>query len=83
MAHESETQSEAGAAPCGPSPLMEAARGWVADCEWKETLEYGIDPAEDFTDQEIVAGIDHHYEGGWAQFCRDTRLEGPDLSDSD
>lgn len=75
MADDSMAQTEV-AGPNGLPTLMEAARGWVADCEWKETLEYGIDPAEEFTDQEIVAGIDHHYDGGWEQFCRDALLDG-------
>lgn len=39
------------------------ARDWLADCEFTD-LE---DPWE-LTDAEVRAGIDRHYDGGWAAF---------------
>ncbi len=46
---------------------VDEARGWIADCEWKEA-EYGVDPAEEYADEEIVRGVDRHYAGGWDEF---------------
>jgi hypothetical protein len=42
-----------------------AARDWLADCVWQE-----MEP-EDFRylrDDEIAAGVERHYEGGWTAF---------------
>jgi hypothetical protein len=46
---------------------IHAAREWVEECSWKEDPE---DIAE-MTDDEIVRGVDKHYEGGWRQFRED------------
>jgi hypothetical protein len=50
-----------------PAELLSAARGWAADCEWIEDAE----DIADITDEQVIAGIAAHYDGGWAQFARD------------
>ena len=49
--------------------LISAARSWIADCEWANI---GPDDIADLTDAQVVAGIQQHYEGGWAAF----RIDG-------
>lgn len=46
--------------------MLHWMRCWVADCEWLDDCD-----VEDFTDAEIVAGVERHYEGGVAQFAAD------------
>lgn len=48
--------------------LVQEAREWVADCEWKE------DPEDitEYADSEIVRGVERHYDGGWAAFVRNS-----------
>ena len=49
--------------PCTEPDLYREARGWIADCF------DDVDVAE-LTDAEVRAGIQRHYEGGWAAFVR-------------
>jgi hypothetical protein len=51
--------------------LVQAARGWVLDCMWKE------DPAdiEEMSDTAVLRGVNRHYEGGLAQCARDGLLD--------
>lgn len=46
---------------------IRAAREWVAECLWKEDPE----DIEGYTDDQIIDGVNHHYEGGWRQFRSD------------
>jgi hypothetical protein len=41
------------------------ARAWVADCTW-------LDDTSALPDAAIVAGVQRHYEGGWAGFLADS-----------
>jgi hypothetical protein len=43
--------------------IMPEARAWVADCQWADG-----DTCELLSDAAIRAGIDRHYDGGWAGF---------------
>ena len=48
------------------TPALRArARSWVADCVWAD-LE-----TDDLTDAALRAGIERHYDGGWAGFLAD------------
>jgi hypothetical protein len=48
-----------------PEPgLIAAARRWALDCEWLDS-----DDIADMSDAHIVAGVNQHYEGGWAAFA--------------
>jgi hypothetical protein len=47
----------------GPE-LISAARRWALDCEWLDS-----DDIADMSDAHIVAGVNQHYEGGWAAFA--------------
>jgi hypothetical protein len=51
-----------------PADLLSAARAWAADCEWIEDAE----DIADMTDEQVITGIAEHYDGGWAQFTRDS-----------
>jgi hypothetical protein len=42
------------------------ARLWISDCTWRDELE----DLENLTDDEVILGIDRHYEGGWIQFVQ-------------
>lgn len=49
---------------------IKAAREWVGECMWADiNTDEDID---EMTDDEIVAGVDQHYDGGWRQFRSDT-----------
>jgi hypothetical protein len=48
-----------------PEQLADA-RAWVADCTW-------LDDTSGLGDAAIVAGVQRHYEGGWAAFLADAR----------
>jgi hypothetical protein len=48
--------------------LISAARSWIADCEWANI---GPDDIADLTHTDVIAGIQRHYQGGWAQFTAD------------
>jgi hypothetical protein len=54
-----------------PDELVQAARGWVLDCMWKE------DPADidEMADTAILRGVNRHYEGGLEQCARDALLD--------
>ncbi len=41
------------------------ARAWAEDCSWKDE-----DNLKDYSDEEIVRGVNRHYDGGWAGFRR-------------
>jgi hypothetical protein len=60
---------ELGAVRRIPPAVLTAARGWIADCAWGDLSE--TDDVADLTDLQVVAGIEQHYDGGWAQFRRD------------
>jgi hypothetical protein len=49
-----------------------AAREWIADCEWADIHER--EDVERLTDEELVTGVDRHFEGGWIAFV--ATLEG-------
>lgn len=51
----------------GPE-LISAARSWAADCQWLDSEEIA-----DLTDAQVVAGVQQHYDGGWAQFTEDSQ----------
>jgi hypothetical protein len=46
-----------------PAQVTEA-RAWVADCMW-------ADDTASLPDAAIVAGVQRHYDGGWAGFLAD------------
>jgi len=48
--------------------LISAARSWIADCEWANI---GPDDIADLAHIDVIAGIQQHYQGGWAQFTAD------------
>ena len=41
------------------------ARAWAEDCSWKDE-----GALKDYSDEEIVRGVNRHYDGGWAGFRR-------------
>ena len=49
--------------------VITAAREWVADCNFLDA-----DYIDSYTDQQILAGIERHYEGGLKQFLTDNQL---------
>jgi hypothetical protein len=51
--------------------LMKEARAWAADCQWGES-EFDEDWLDGLTDEQVLRGIDHHYDGGLDQFLRDS-----------
>lgn len=46
--------------------LLVEARGWISDCEWGDD----VDP-DDLDDDEVRAGVERHYDGGWDAFVAD------------
>lgn len=42
------------------------ARMWINDCHWCD--EPG--DLENLTEDELIRGIDRHYDGGWIQFTK-------------
>lgn len=42
-----------------------AARDWVTDCDWKDN-----DHLDGYSDEDIVRGVNRHYDGGWSGFVR-------------
>ena len=46
--------------------MLRAMREWAADCSWLDA-----DELDDYTDAQILRGVDRHYAGGVAQFCQD------------
>jgi hypothetical protein len=46
--------------------LLAEARAWINDCQWDDLASAGS-----LTDGQVVAGVDRHYVGGWAQFVKD------------
>lgn len=47
------------------SEQVAEARSWAADCGWRDQ-EY----LDDYSDEEIVAGVARHYDGGWSGFIK-------------
>ncbi len=50
--------------------LLQEARDWVSDCQWKEDPE----DLDEYSDDDIIRGVNRHYDGGWATFVRATGL---------
>lgn len=44
---------------------IKAMRDWIADCVWRDLSPEDI---EELTDDEIIRGVDQHYQGGVAAF---------------
>lgn len=53
---------------------LKEARGWIMDCVWADMDE---DQAAELTGEQIVKGIERHYEGGWAAFLVDSDTAEP------
>jgi hypothetical protein len=49
--------------------LIIEARSWIRDCSWRDRLE----ELENLTDEEVIRGINRHYDGGWIQFIENCR----------
>jgi hypothetical protein len=49
------------------------AQAWIRDCNWLDEAE----DLEDLTDEEVMQGIDRHYEGGWIQFLANCQFDNP------
>jgi hypothetical protein len=50
---------------------MDLAREWVKDCAWADVEE--DEDVDDMSNEEIVDGIERHYDGGWDQFVADSK----------
>jgi hypothetical protein len=48
--------------------LLRDARSWIAEQTWVELDEFDIDTLDD---DEVLAGIERHYDGGIRQFIAD------------
>ena len=48
--------------------LIQLAREWIADVQWADEF----DPGE-LTAGQVYGGIVRYYDGGWAQFARDSQ----------
>lgn len=44
---------------------LKEARGWILDCVWADLDENDV---AELTGEQIVKGIQRHYEGGWSAF---------------
>ena len=44
---------------------IQAAREWMKDCEWRDL---DADEIDDLDADEVIAGVDRHYVGGWSGF---------------
>jgi hypothetical protein len=58
--------------------LIREARGWIADCQWGDI---GPDDVADLSDDEVIAGVNKFFEGGWAEFARNAeacRMDNPE-----
>jgi hypothetical protein len=49
--------------------LIDEAREWVKDCSWADIEEE--EDVDDMSDDEIRAGVNRYYAGGWDQFVAD------------
>lgn len=47
--------------------IIKEARGWAADCNWMDQ-----DELEYLDDYQILKGVQRHYEGGLAEFLRNS-----------
>lgn len=46
--------------------VIRAMREWAADCCWVDA-----DGLDDYSDSQIIAGVNRHYDGGVAAFLED------------
>ena len=46
--------------------LMSEARSWLADLAWADEPDFAA-----MSDERIRAGVNRHYDGGWAGFVAD------------
>lgn len=53
-------------------PQLREAQRWVLDCVWADLDDESV---AELTGEQIVKGVQRHYEGGWAAFVRDCCLE--------
>jgi len=53
-------------------PQLREARAWILDCVWGDLDESDV---ADLSGEQIVRGVQRHYEGGWAQFLADVDVE--------
>lgn len=44
-----------------------AMREWIKDCQWGDMSEEDID---ELSDEEIIRGVNKHYDGGTWEFLR-------------
>lgn len=59
--------------------LMKHMRDWVKDVKWREVSDEA--DIDDMTDEEILRGVEKHYQGGIKQFMIDARFQNdPDVS---
>jgi len=49
--------------------VIQQMRNWVKDCQWRDVSDES--DIDDMSDEEILRGIQKHYEGGVNQFLRD------------
>lgn len=56
--------------PWTPAQVAEA-RGWVADCMWREEPE----DLDELTDAQVVRGVDRHFDGGMTELVRNASLD--------
>lgn len=51
-----------------PAQVINDMRAWVADCDW---VDVDSDNVAGLTDEQIIGGVDRHYDGGLWQFLAD------------
>lgn len=56
---------------------LHQARDWITDCVWRE------DPEEldELTDEEVICGVNEHYDGGWHALVHAANLEVRETGD--
>ncbi len=50
-------------------PLLQAARDWIADREWRDLADIN-----GLSARAVIRGVREHYAGGWPQFDADGGL---------
>src|SRR4051812_38686617 len=55
---------------------LAAARAWIADCTWRDLDE---DLVAELTDEDIIAGVERHFDGGGAASLEAEGLLSPPL----
>lgn len=48
--------------------MIEQMRDWIKDCQWKDIGDES--DVDALTPQEVIAGVEHHYDGGVKEFIR-------------